>query len=293
MASTRQPTRPQPTGRRPARGVPALLILGYAAAVYVLFLAVLGYAIGFFADAGVPTGMDKGTPSAWPLAMAADLLLLLLFAVQHSVMARPWFKRRWARLLPAPAERSTFVLCASLLLALLFWQWRPVGGMVWHLSGPAAVVVLGGYAIGWAVAVGSTFMIDHLDLFGLRQAYLHARGAAYRPPAFTERALYRWVRHPLMAGFVIVFWAAGNTRRWSRIRSGRTGDGSSSAAAPSRRSRATGGRGAWSCSSSPALGTPGAGTGRRSTPSRWRSATVPRPANSCWSRERRSTVAGV
>jgi protein-S-isoprenylcysteine O-methyltransferase Ste14 len=208
MASTRQPTRPQPTGRRPARGVPALLILGYAAAVYVLFLAVLGYAIGFFADAGVPTGMDKGTPSAWPLAMAADLLLLLLFAVQHSVMARPWFKRRWARLLPAPAERSTFVLCASLLLALLFWQWRPVGGMVWHLSGPAAVVVLGGYAIGWAVAVGSTFMIDHLDLFGLRQAYLHARGAAYRPPAFTERALYRWVRHPLMAGFVIVFWAA-------------------------------------------------------------------------------------
>jgi methanethiol S-methyltransferase len=209
MASTRQPTRPRPAGWRPApRGVPALLNLGYAAAVYVLFLAVLGYAIGFFAGAGVPTGIDKGTPSAWPLAVAADLLLLLLFAVQHSVMARPWFKRRWTRLVPAPAERSTFVLCASLLLALLFWQWRPVGGTVWHLSGPAAVVVLSGYAIGWVVAVGSTFMINHFDLFGLRQAYLHARGAAYRPPPFTERALYRWVRHPLMAGFVIVFWAA-------------------------------------------------------------------------------------
>ena len=109
MASTRQPTRPRPAGRRPApRGVPALLILGYAAAVYVLFLAVLGYAIGFFAGAGVPTGIDKGTPPAWPLAVAADLLPLLLFAVQHSVMARPWFKRRWTRLVPAPAERSTF-----------------------------------------------------------------------------------------------------------------------------------------------------------------------------------------
>ena len=91
---------------------------------------------------------------------------------------------------------------------LLFWQWRPVGGTVWHLSGPAAAVVLSGYAIGWMVAVGSTFMINHFDLFGLWQAHLHARGAAYRPPPFTERALYRWVRHPLMAGFVIVFWAA-------------------------------------------------------------------------------------
>src|SRR6266566_4290569 len=197
MASTRQYASPRPACPRPrAAGVPAPFILGYAIAVYAAFLAVLGYAIGFFADAGVPKGIGQGPRSPWPLAVAIDLLLLLLFAVQHSVMARPWFKRRWTRLVPAPAERSTFVLCASLLLALLFWQWRPVGGTVWHLSGPAAVVVLSGYAIGWVVAVGSTFMINHFDLFGLRQAYLHARGAVYRPPPFTERALYRWVRHP-------------------------------------------------------------------------------------------------
>jgi methanethiol S-methyltransferase len=209
MTSTRQriPTRP---ARRhpPTPGGSALVILGYAALVYAAFLAVLGYSIGFFADAGVPKGIDAGPRSPWPLAVAIDLLLLSLFAVQHTVMARPWFKRRWTRLVPAPAERATFVLCASLLLALLFWLWRPVRGTVWHLRGPAAGALIGLYAIGWVVAVGSTFMINHFDLFGLRQAYLHARGAAYRPPPFTERALYRWVRHPLMTGFVILFWAA-------------------------------------------------------------------------------------
>jgi methanethiol S-methyltransferase len=200
--------RPPPAGQGSPPGVPALVILGYAALVYVVFLAVLGYAIGFLAGAGLPTGVDRGTRTAWPAAVAIDLLLLLLFAVQHTVMARPWFKRRWTRLAPAPAERATFVLCASLLLALLFWQWRPLGGTVWHLSGPAAGLLLAGYAAGWAVAVGSTFLIDHFDLFGLRQAFAHARGAAYRPPPFTERGLYRRVRHPMMAGFVIVFWAA-------------------------------------------------------------------------------------
>jgi methanethiol S-methyltransferase len=209
MANTRQPTRPPLAGRRsPPPSVPALAVLGYAATVYVLFLAVLVYAIGFFADAGLSAGIDQGARSAGPLAVAFDLLLLLLFAVQHTVMARPWFKRRWTRLVPAPAERATFVLCASLLLALLFWQWRPLGGTVWHLSGLAAGVVLAGYAAGWVVAVGSTFLIDHFDLFGLRQAFAPARGAAYRPPPFTERGLYRRVRHPMMAGFVVVFWAA-------------------------------------------------------------------------------------
>ena len=209
MASTRQYAPPRPAcPRLRVAGAPALFILGYAIAVYVVFLGVLGYAIGFFAGAGVPKGIDQGPSSPWPLAVAIDLLLLLLFAAQHTVMARPWFKRRWTRLVPVPAERATFVLCASLLLALLFWQWRPVGGTVWHLSGPGAGALLALYAIGWVVAVGSTFMIDHFDLFGLRQAYLHARGATYRPPPFTERALYRRIRHPMMAGFVVVFWAA-------------------------------------------------------------------------------------
>jgi protein-S-isoprenylcysteine O-methyltransferase Ste14 len=209
MASTRQYAHPRPAQRhRPVGGTSALLILGYAVAAYAGFLAVTGYAIGFFADAGVPKGIDQGPRSPWPLAVAIDLLLLSLFAAQHSVMARPWFKRRWTRLVPVPAERATYVLCANLLLALLFWLWRPAGGTVWHLSGAAAGAVLALYAIGWVVAVGSTFMTNHFDLFGLRQAYLHARGAAYRPPPFTERALYRWIRHPLMTGFVIIFWAA-------------------------------------------------------------------------------------
>jgi protein-S-isoprenylcysteine O-methyltransferase Ste14 len=209
MATTRQYARPRQARRRPpAGGTAALLILGYAVAVYAAFVAVTVYAIGFFAGVGVPKGIDQGPGSPWPLAMAIDLLLLSLFAVQHTVMARPWFKRRWTRLVPVPAERATYVLCASLLLALLFWLWRPVGGTVWHLRGLDAGTLAALYAIGWVVALGSTFMINHFDLFGLRQAYLHARGVAYRPPPFTERGLYRWIRHPLMAGFVIIFWAA-------------------------------------------------------------------------------------
>src|SRR5689334_18915145 len=173
ITSARLPVAGRPHHAR----MPALIILVYAAVVYLLFLVVLCYAAGFFAGFGVPKGIDQGSRAAVPVAVAVDLLLLLLFAVQHTVMARPWFKRRWIRLVPVPAERATYVLCASLLLALLFWQWRPVGGTVWHLSGPAASVLLGVYAAGWVVAVGSTFIIDHFDLFGLRQAYLHARGA--------------------------------------------------------------------------------------------------------------------
>ena len=209
MATTRQYAHPRQARRRPpAGGTSALLILGYAVAVYAVFVVVTGYAIGFFADADVPKGIDQGPRFPWPLAVAIDLLLLSLFAVQHTVMARPWFKRRWTRLVPVPAERATYVLCASLLLALLFWLWRPVGGTVWHLRGLGAGTLAALYAIGWVVALGSTFMINHFDLFGLRQAYLPARGAVYRPTPFTERGLYRWIRHPLMAGFVIIFWAA-------------------------------------------------------------------------------------
>src|SRR5215472_13239876 len=184
-----------PRSRRARAG--ALACLCYAAAGYLLLLAVLGYAFGFFAGAGVPKGIDQGTWSPWPLAVTIDAGLLLLFAVQHTVMARPWFKSRWTRLVPAPAERATFVVAASLALALLFWLWRPVRGTVWAV-----------YVAGWAVALTATFLVSHADLFGLRQAYLHWRGVAYRPPAFTERGLFRWIRHPLMAGFLLIFWAA-------------------------------------------------------------------------------------
>jgi methanethiol S-methyltransferase len=201
-AAASQPP-PSPAYRSPA----AVLILGYAAAVYVFFLALLVYSAGFFIGVGVPKGIDDGTRSAWPLAVIIDAGLLLLFAVQHTVMARSWFKRRWTRLVPQPAERATYVLAASLVLALVFWLWRPLSGTAWDLSGPIAAVLFAVYAAGWGVALSSTFIISHTDLFGLRQALCYARGTAYRPPAFTQRSLYRVVRHPLMTGFVIIFWA--------------------------------------------------------------------------------------
>jgi methanethiol S-methyltransferase len=188
--------------------MPGLIIAVYAVTVYLLFLAVLGYAVGFFGDFGVPKEIDQGPRMVVPAAAAIDLLLLLLFAVQHTVMARPWFKRRWTRYVPAPAERTTFVLAANLVLALLFWLWRPIGGTVWSLSGPGAGALRAVYAAGWAVAISSTFLISHSDLLGLRQAWLYARRIRYSPPPFTERGLYSRVRHPLMAGFLVIFWSA-------------------------------------------------------------------------------------
>src|SRR5215471_846043 len=209
MSHVMKPARPvaAAVGPRPAK-MPAPVILGCAAAVYLLSLAVLGYAVGFFADFAVPKNVDQGPQASVSVAVAIDLLLLSLFAVQHTVMARPWFKRRWTRIVPAAAERMTFVLAARLALALLFWLWRPVGETLWNLPGPAAVALRALYAAGWVIAVSATFLISHSDLFGLRQAWLHARRARYIPPPFTERGLYRRVRHPLMTGFVIVFWSA-------------------------------------------------------------------------------------
>ncbi len=208
MTYATKPARPPMAARpRPAR-ISALIILVYAAAVYLLFLAVLGYAVGFFAGFGVPKSIDQGPRAAVPAAVAIDLLLLLLFAVQHTVMARPWFKRRWTRVVPKPAERAAFVLAASLVLALLFWLWRPIGGTVWNLSGPGADAIWAVYAAGWAAAVSSTFLTSHFDLFGLRQAWLYARRVRYSPPPFSERGLYGRIRHPLMAGFVVIFWSA-------------------------------------------------------------------------------------
>ena len=208
MSHVTNPVRLLVAERAQLARMPALIIVVYAAAAYLLFLAVLGYAVGFFAGFGVPKGIDQGPRAAVPVAVAIDLLLLLLFAVQHTVMARPWFKRRWTRIVPQPAERSTFVLAACLVLALLFWLWRPIGGMAWSLQGPGAGVLWAVYAAGWALAVSSTFLISHFDLFGLRQAWLHARRGTYSSPPFTERGLYRHIRHPLMAGFLIVFWSA-------------------------------------------------------------------------------------
>src|SRR5579872_1129813 len=178
------------------------LVILYAVGVYALFLGVLGYTVGFLGGFGVPKNIDQGPGAAWPAAVAIDAAVLALFAVQHTVMARPWFKRHWV---PAPAERATFVLCANLTLILLFWLWRPLRGTVWRVPEPGAGALIALYAAGWVVAIGATFAISHADLLGLRQAFLHAR---YRPPGFTRRGMYRVVRHPLMTGFLIVFWAA-------------------------------------------------------------------------------------
>jgi len=170
--------------------MPALIILVYAVVVYLLFLVVLGYAAGFIAGFGLPKGIDQGSRIAVPVAVAVGLLLLLLFAVQHTVMARPWFKRRWTSIVPPPpAERASFVLAASLVLALLFWLWRPVRPIVWSLPGQGTDVLWAVYAAGWAIAVSSTFAVSHVDLFGLPQAWLHARHVRYSPPTFTERGL--------------------------------------------------------------------------------------------------------
>lgn len=184
------------------------LALVYGALNYLAFLAVFLYLVGFVGGFVVPRSVDHGPPAPVGWAVVIDIALVGLFAVQHSVMARPAFKRWFTRVVPESIERSTYVLASNLVLVLMFWLWRPIPATVWNLTMPAERTVLWGlFWIGWAIVLASTFMISHVDLFGLRQVYLAWRGQPYTHVGFHARALYRVVRHPLMVGFVIAFWA--------------------------------------------------------------------------------------
>jgi len=184
-----------------------LLILSYGLASYAVFLLSTSYGLGFFGNTLVPKTIDVGGTSRWSEAVVVDLLLIGLFAVQHSVMARPMFKRWWATVLPASCQRSTYVLLSSLVLVLLFWQWRPIPAPVWTFDGVAAWLLVGTYWFGWLLVIASTYMIDHFDLVGLRQTVAALRGREAPGQLFRTPLLYKVVRHPLMLGFLVVFWA--------------------------------------------------------------------------------------
>jgi protein-S-isoprenylcysteine O-methyltransferase Ste14 len=185
------------------------MMLGYGVLSYAVFFAVFLYAIGFIGGFYTPTQLDGTAQRPVALALAIDLCLLALFAVQHSGMARPAFKRWWTRLVPEAAERSTYVLLSSLALAAMFVLWEPIGGELWRApEGWVRQAVIGLYGFGWALLLYATFLIDHFDLFGLTQVWRHWRGLPYQPPTFRTPSLYRVVRHPLYIGWLIIFWAA-------------------------------------------------------------------------------------
>jgi protein-S-isoprenylcysteine O-methyltransferase Ste14 len=181
----------------------------YGIACYGVFFATLLYAIGFLGNFGVPKSIDSGRVGSTAAALAIDGALLALFALQHSIMARPWFKRAWTRIVPEPVERSTYVLFSSLALLLMFWQWQPIGGIIWKIEGGIArTIILGLYMAGVLVVLLSTFLINHFDLFGLRQVYLYLVGRKYTHLEFRTPFFYRYIRHPLYFGWLLTFWSA-------------------------------------------------------------------------------------
>ncbi len=184
-----------------------LAVFVYGVACYGAFFATFLYAIGFIGNLVVPKTMDSPATTSLPYALAIDLLLLGIFAVQHSVMARPWFKRAWTKVVPEPAERSTYVLFSSVALIALFYFWEPLGGIVWNIESPAGKMLMYNlYGLGLALVLVSTFLINHFDLFGLRQVWLYLVGEPYTHLKFRTPLFYKYVRHPLYVGWFMTFW---------------------------------------------------------------------------------------
>jgi protein-S-isoprenylcysteine O-methyltransferase Ste14 len=187
----------------------ALISLVYGTAVYVFFLCTFVYAIGFVGGVFVPKTVDSGTPAPLIEALAVNFLVLGIFAFQHSLMARRSFKRWWTQIVPPAVERSTYVLAATLALALLLWQWRPITEpVIWRIEDPAAVNAIWViFWLGWGVLLLATFLINHFELFGLRQVFSRLLGRDIPEAEFRTPLLYRYVRHPIYLGFVLAFWA--------------------------------------------------------------------------------------
>ena len=200
-----QTIRPDLAGNRTSRFVAFL----YGLVAYFAFFGTILYAIGFVMGLVVPKTIDSGAASSTPQALVVDILLMTLFAVQHSVMARKQFKQWWTQYVPKSIERSTYVLTASLALMLLFWQWRPMPAIVWQIDEPnAAVAIVTLSLVGWVIVFTSTFLINHFELFGLHQVANNLTGREMPTPRFRTPLYYKFVRHPIYLGFIIAFWAA-------------------------------------------------------------------------------------
>lgn len=184
-----------------------VLFFAYGAVAYSLFLGTFVYLMGFVANIGVPKTIDSGVEGPLAVSILINALLLSLFVVQHTIMARPAFKSWWTQVIPKPVERSTFVLVTCAVLILMVWQWRPLGGVIWDVQNSTARMVLLGLSLaGWLLVLYSSFLIDHFELFGLRQVWVHLQERENPPQEFVVRSVYNFVRNPLMLGFLIAFW---------------------------------------------------------------------------------------